>query len=230
MSELANVLIVDDDADIRKVLQILLKNKYFVAEACDGASAVEYVSAHPETDLIILDVMMPGLNGFETCDKLRAVTNAPILFLTAKSAQQDRLSAYDMGGDDFLSKPFSHEELLAKVRSLLRRYREYRGKDYDSSLTIGDMDVDFATRTVRCMGATVALTDTEYAILDYMLRHRGKVVTAAELYEAVWGEKFLSTSGNTVMVHVLNMRRKLESDPSSPKIIRTVWGKGYQID
>jgi DNA-binding response OmpR family regulator len=174
--------------------------------------------------------MMPGLNGFETCDKLRAVTNAPILFLTAKSAQQDRLSAYDMGGDDFLSKPFSHEELLAKVRSLLRRYREYRGKDYDSSLTIGDMDVDFATRTVRCMGAAVALTDTEYAILDYMLRHRGSVVTTAQLYEAVWGEKFLASSGNTVMVHVLNLRRKLESDPSSPKIIRTVWGKGYQID
>ena len=139
------------------------------------------------------------------------------------------LSAYGSGGDDFLSKPFSHGELLAKVNSLLRRYREYRGKD-ESGLSIGDLDVDFASHSVKCMGNPVALTDTEYAILEHLLKNRGKTVTAAELYEAVWGEKFLSGSGNTVMVHVLNLRRKVEADPSSPKLIRTVWGKGYQID
>lgn len=229
MNGLPHVLIVDDDADIRNVLQILLKNKYFVAEAADGSEAIAYVTAHPETDLIILDVMMPGLDGFEACRLLRECTKAPILFLTAKSAERDMLSAYGSGGDDFLSKPFSHGELLAKVNSLLRRYREYRGKD-ERSLAIGDLDVDFVAHSVRCMGNPVSLTDTEYAILEHLLKHRGQTVTAAELYEAVWGEKFLSGSGNTVMVHVLNLRRKVEAEPSTPRLIRTVWGKGYQID
>ena len=225
----SNILIVDDDADIRNVLRLLLQERYMVTEAADGMAAVDYLRTHPDTDLIILDVMMPGMSGYETCDALREFSNAPVLFLTAKSAQADRISAYSSGGDDFLSKPFSHGELLAKVNSLLRRYREYRGKD-EGGLSIGDLDVDFASHSVKCMGNPVALTDTEYAILEHLLKNRGKTVTAAELYEAVWGEKFLSGSGNTVMVHVLNLRRKVEAEPSSPKLIRTVWGKGYQID
>ena len=225
----STILIVDDDTDIRNVLRLLLQERYEVSEAADGTGAVEYLRGHPDTDLVILDVMMPGMSGYETCDALRAFSNAPVLFLTAKSAQADRISAYSSGGDDFLSKPFSHGELLAKVNSLLRRYREYRGKD-EGGLSIGDLDVDFTSHSVRCMGNPVALTDTEYAILEHLLKHRGKTVTAAELYEAVWGEKFLSGSGNTVMVHVLNLRRKVETDPSHPKLIRTVWGKGYQID
>ena len=229
MTALPHVLIVDDDADIRNVLEILLKNKYFVAEASDGSSAIEYVSAHPDVDLIILDVMMPGISGFETCSHLRELSHAPILFLTAKSAEADRLSAYGSGGDDFLSKPFSHQELLAKVNSLLRRYREYRGKN-DGVIYVGDLEVDLSGHSVKYQGSHVSLTDTEYAILEHLMKRRGNTVTAAELYESVWGEKFLSGSGNTVMVHVLNLRRKIEENPSSPKIIRTVWGKGYQID
>ena len=229
MTALPHVLIVDDDADIRNVLEILLKNKYFVAEASDGASALDYVSAHPDVDLIILDVMMPGLSGFETCSRLRELSHAPILFLTAKSAEADRLSAYSSGGDDFLSKPFSHQELLAKVNSLLRRYREYRGKN-DGVISVGDLEVDLSGHSVKYQGSHVSLTDTEYSILEHLMKRRGNTVTAAELYESVWGEKFLSGSGNTVMVHVLNLRRKIEENPSSPKIIRTVWGKGYQID
>ena len=228
MTALPHVLIVDDDADIRNVLEILLKNKYFVEEA-SGASAIDYVSAHPDVDLIILDVMMPGLSGFETCSRLRELSHAPILFLTAKSAEADRLSAYSSGGDDFLSKPFSHQELLAKVNSLLRRYREYRGKN-DGVISVGDLEVDLSGHSVKYQGSHVSLTDTEYSILEHLMKCRGSTVTAAELYEAVWGEKFLSGSGNTVMVHVLNLRRKIEENPSSPKIIRTVWGKGYQID
>ena len=229
MTALPHVLIVDDDADIRNVLEILLKNKYFVAEASDGSSAIEYVSAHPDVDLIILDVMMPGISGFETCSHLRELSHAPILFLTAKSAEADRLSAYGSGGDDFLSKPFSHQELLAKVNSLLRRYREYRGKN-DGVISVGDLEVDLSGHSVKYQGSHVSMTDTEYAILEHLMKRRGNTVTAAELYESVWGEKFLSGSGNTVMVHVLNLRRKIEENPSSPKIIRTVWGKGYQID
>lgn len=223
------ILIVDDDPDIRKVLKLLLGAAYDVAEVENGAAAVDYIREHQETDLVLLDVMMPGMSGLETCNELRRYSNAPVLFLTAKSAEEDRISAYRSGGDDFLSKPFSHDELLAKVSSLLRRYREYRGKP-DSALAVENLEVDFESRTVKSSGRVVALTDTEYAILEYLLKNRGTTVTASALYEAVWQEKFLPGSGNTVMVHVLNLRRKIEDNPSSPKIVRTIWGKGYQID
>ena len=229
MADTSHILIVDDDPDIRKVLFFLLKDNYFVEEAADGAAAVEYIAAHPETDLVVLDVMMPGMSGYEACGKIRALSNAPILFLTAKSAEADMISAYGSGGDDFLSKPFSQGEFLAKVNSLLRRYKEYRGKPAEA-LTINGLEVDLETHSVKSSGKDVTLTDTEYAILEYLLKNRGSTVTAAELYESVWKERFLPGSGNTVMVHVLNLRRKIEETPSAPKIIRTVWGKGYQID
>lgn len=229
MADTSHILIVDDDPDIRKVLFFLLKDNYFVEEASDGASAVEYIAAHPETDLVVLDVMMPGMTGYEACGKIRALSNAPILFLTAKSAEADMISAYGSGGDDFLSKPFSQGEFLAKVSSLLRRYKEYRGKPAEA-LTIDGLEVDLETHSVKSSGREVMLTDTEYAILEHLLKNRGCTVTAAELYESVWRERFLPGSGNTVMVHVLNLRRKIEETPSAPKIIRTVWGKGYQID
>lgn len=229
MADTSHILIVDDDPDIRKVLFFLLKDNYFVEEAADGAAAVEYIAAHPETDLVVLDVMMPGMSGYEACGKIRALSNAPILFLTAKSAEADMISAYGSGGDDFLSKPFSQGEFLAKVNSLLRRYKEYRGKPAEA-LTIDGLEVDLETHSVKSSGKDVTLTDTEYAILEYLLKNRGSTVTAAELYESVWKERFLPGSGNTVMVHVLNLRRKIEETPSASKIIRTVWGKGYQID
>lgn len=229
MIEQSHILIVDDDPDIRKVLEILLKEKYFVSQAADGPSAIACLRANPQIDLVILDVMMPGMSGYDVCTELRKISNVPILFLTARTAEDDRLTAYSSGGDDFLSKPFSPGELTAKVVSLLRRYREYRGKP-DIGLSLGELEVDLASRSVKRLGVPVALTDTEYSILEYMLKNRGRTVTASELYEAVWKEKFLAGSGNTVMVHVLNLRRKIEESPSSPKIIRTVWGKGYQID
>lgn len=229
MASFSRILIVDDDPDIREVLRLLLKDSYFVAEAEDGPAAISYIQANPDTDLIILDVMMPGMSGIEACAEIRKSSNAPVLFLTAKSAEQDRVRAYQSGGDDFLSKPFSQAELLAKVGSLLRRFHEYRGKQ-ESVLTIDNLELDFANHAVRSNGKPVVLTDTEYNILEYLVKNRGTIVTAAQLYEAVWGEKFLSGSGNTVMVHVLNVRRKIEENPSSPRILRTVWGRGYQID
>ena len=230
MSETTKILIVDDDPDIRNVLNLLLRSDYETAEAADGFAAVEYIQQNPETDLVILDVMMPGMDGIETCGKIRESSNVPILFLTAKSAEQDRIAAYRSGGDDFLSKPFSQPELLAKVSSLLRRYREYRGKPASSVWTNGSLEVDLNTRMVRSAGENVPLTDTEYSILEYLVKNRGRTVTTQELYESVWNEKFLPGSGNTIMVHVLNLRRKIEEVPSSPRIIRTVWGRGYQVD
>ena len=229
MDERSAVLIVDDDPDIRKVLYLLLRENYTVAEAAGGEEALRYMEGHPQTDLVVLDVMMPGMDGFETCDRIRAFSNVPILFLTAKSAEADRLSAYRSGGDDFLSKPFSQGEFLAKVSSLLRRYKQYRGKPA-AALAIEGLQVDLPGRSVKSGGKEITLTDTEFAILEHLLKNRGKTVTAAEMYEAVWKERFLPGSGNTVMVHVLNLRRKIEENPSNPRIIRTVWGKVYQID
>ncbi len=227
MSEMkSKILIVDDDPDIRNVLKLLLRTDYETAEAENGEAAVEYMRANPDTDLIILDVMMPGMDGIETCEVIRGFSNVPILFLTAKSQERDRLAAYQSGGDDFLSKPFSQPELLAKVRSLLRRYQEYRGKPASSVWTSGNLEVDLNTRVVKNGGEPAPLTDTEYSILECLVKNRGRTVTTQELYETVWNEKFLPGSGNTIMVHVLNLRRKIEEVPSSPKIIRTVWGRG----
>ena len=230
MSEETRILIVDDDPDIRNILNLLLRREFDTAEAANGRDAIAYMQSHRETDLIILDVMMPGMDGIETCEKIREFSNAPILFLTAKSAERDRLAAYQSGGDDFLSKPFSQPELLAKVKSLLRRYQQYRGEPASSIWTCGNLEVDLGTRMVRSAGETVPLTDTEYSILECLVKNRGRTVTTQELYESVWNEKFLPGSGNTIMVHVLNLRRKIEEVPSSPKIIRTVWGRGYQVD
>ena len=229
MENKSHILIVDDDPDIRKVLSFLLKDEYKVSQASDGPAAIEALRHNPDTDLVVLDVMMPGMSGYEVCGAVREFSNVPILFLTAKSAEDDRLSAYKSGGDDFLSKPFSQAEFLAKVSSLLRRYREYMGKPM-AALAIDNLVVDLASHSVINSGREVMLTDTEYAILEHLIKNRGNTVTAKDMYEAVWKEKFLSGSGNTVMVHVLNLRRKIEENPSNPKIIRTVWGKGYQID
>ena len=229
MENRSHILIVDDDPDIRNVLCFLLKDKYKTAQVQDGPGAIGYLEHNPDTDLVVLDVMMPGMSGYEACSKIREFSNVPILFLTAKSAEEDRISAYQSGGDDFLSKPFSQAEFLAKVSSLLRRYKEYMGKP-QAALAIDNLVVDLSSHIVMNAGKEVMLTDTEYAILEHLLKNRGSTVTAKDMYEAVWKEKFLSGSGNTVMVHVLNLRRKIEENPSNPKIIRTVWGKGYQID
>ena len=157
------ILIVDDDPDIRKVLRLLLGREYETAEAADGKAAVEFMNENPDMDLVILDVMMPGMDGIETCEKIREKSNVPVLFLTAKSAEKDRLQAYQSGGDDFLSKPFSQPELLAKVKSLLRRYQEYRGKPSSSIWTSGNLEVDLNTRMVRNSGETVPLTGQKLA-------------------------------------------------------------------
>lgn len=228
--------VCDDREEDLKTLTVLLDRW----QSERGGLALRVRSFHSAAELLdcaekehfslyLLDVMMPGMDGFQTCDAIRKDSNVPVLFLTAKSAENDRVSAYSSGGDDFLSKPFSSVELLAKVSSLLRRYKEYRGKP-EEALAVENLEVDFSTHKVTSSGKPVALTDTEYAILAYLLQNRGRTVTAVELYEAVWNEKYLAGSGNTVMVHVLNLRRKIEENSSSPKIVRTVWGKGYQID
>lgn len=227
------ILIVDDDPNIREVLTVLLGSEgYVVEQAEDGESALEKVYADKRIDLVILDIMMPGLSGVEVCTKIRENSSIPVLFLTAKSQEQDKVEAYSEGGDDYLVKPFSQTELLMKVKSLLRRYKEYYGRFQSQAVpTIGgNISLDTKTRAAVKGTKKIPLTDKEYDILRYFIEHRGEIVENKDLYEGVWGEKYLPSAGNTIMVHVLNLRKKLEEDVNKPKIIKTVWGKGYKVE
>lgn len=226
----ALILVVDDEPDIRRIIRILLESGgYRVAEAQNGLAAVEYVRKQPGVDLVLMDIMMPGLDGVSASREIRECCAAPILFLTAKTQEQDKLEAYQAGGDDYLAKPFSHGELLMKVDSLLRRYRVYKGKVTGKQLK-SDVVLDEENRRILRGGEALELTETEYSILQFLADHRGSVVSVAQIYEGVWHEKYMPASNNTVMVHIVNLRKKLEDDPANPRLIRTIWGKGYQID
>ena len=224
------ILVVDDEQDIRRIIRILLESSgYQVAEAPNGLAAVEYIRQQPNVDLVLMDIMMPGLNGIEASRAIRERCSAPILFLTAKTQERDKLEAYQAGGDDYLAKPFSHAELMMKVESLLRRYRVYKGKT-SGQLLRADVMLDEPGRRVLRGGRPVELTETEFEILCFLAARRGGVVSVEQIYEGVWHEKYMPSSTNTVMVHIVNLRKKLEEDPANPRLIRTVWGKGYQID
>ena len=227
---MAKTLVVDDEADIRRIIRILLESRgYRVLEAPNGRLAVETIRKEPDIDLILLDIMMPELSGIEASREIRSISSAPILFLTARTQEQDKLEAYSSGGDDYLAKPFSHGELLMKVDSLLRRYRVYKGKVTGKQLK-SDVVLDEENRRILRGGEALELTETEYSILQFLADHRGSVVSVAQIYEGVWHEKYMPASNNTVMVHIVNLRKKLEDDPANPRLIRTIWGKGYQID
>ena len=230
MDDSIRILVVDDEADIRRIIRILLESRgYRVLEAPNGRLAVETIRKEPDVDLILLDIMMPELSGIEASREIRSISSAPILFLTARTQEQDKLEAYSSGGDDYLAKPFSHGELLMKVDSLLRRYRVYKGTVTGKQLK-SDVVLDEENRRILRGGEALELTETEYSILQFLADHRGSVVSVAQIYEGVWHEKYMPASNNTVMVHIVNLRKKLEDDPANPRLIRTIWGKGYQID
>lgn len=226
------IMIADDDPDIREVVRILLESEGFrIVEAVDGDDAVSKID--PAIDLYILDVMMPGKSGYQVCRAIRAASTAPILFLTAKSQDGDKSMGFSSGGDDYLPKPFSYTELTARVKALLRRYYVYRGKESEESkekIVIRDLVIDRQTCEVRLAGAEVQLTDIEYRMLLLMAENRRKVFSAQNLYDSIWNEPYFYSCNNTIMVHIRNLRRKIEPDPDNPQYIKTVWGKGYRID
>ena len=228
------ILVVDDEVEIRTVLKLLLESSgYEVIEAGDGVRAVETVRDDNGIDLCIMDVMMPNMSGIQATEKIREFSDVPVLFLTARSLESDKEAAYSGGGDDYLVKPFSSRELLMKVEALTRRYNRYSAKGDGKGDVIrlwGGVTVMPELREVSKNGVSVDIRDKEMEVLIYLAKNRGKVINPQDLYAEVWGEKPLPSSNNTITVHILNLRRKLEDDPASPKLIRTVWGKGYQID
>lgn len=231
------ILAADDNEEILEIIQVLLESEgYQVILASDGTEAVKRLTT--SVDLVILDIMMPGMSGLKACMEIRKVSNAPVLFLTAKSLDSDKALGFSSGGDDYLVKPFSASELLYRVKALLRRYRVYRGKPspiaaamthhQDSPLFFHEWELDPYTGTLSSSQEDILLTDIEFRILFLLASHRGKVFSAQNLYESVWEEPYFYTANNTLMVHIRNLRKKIEPDPGNPKYLVTVWGKGYR--
>ena len=227
------VLLIEDDADIREGVRILLESEnYCVEEAENGKSGLELLS--DETDLVILDIMMPGMSGLRTCEEIRKVSNVPVLFLTAKAQESDKLIGLMAGGDDYLVKPFSYAELLARVKALLRRYCVYSqplntGKKTEQWLEYGKLKLNTQYNEVYREGEEIHLREMEYRLLLLMMENPQKIFSVKNLYESLWEEPFLYSSGNTVMVHIRRLRTKIEEDPQKPEMIQTVWGKGYRF-
>jgi two-component system, OmpR family, response regulator len=228
----ANILIADDNEEIREIVRVLLESEHYkVIEAVDGNDAV--LKVDESIDLIILDIMMPGKSGFKACMEIREKTSAPILFLTAKSNDSDKYMAFSAGSDDYLSKPFSYTELVSRVKALLRRYYVYKGKDKPETadtITVNELSLSTVTNEVFIGKQEISLTEIEYRMLLLLAKHRRKIFSAQNLYESVWKEPYFHSCNNTVMVHIRNLRIKLEKDPQNPEYIRTVWGKGYLIE
>lgn len=227
-----NILIIEDDKDIREGVKILLEGEgYSVEEASNGADGLKKLT--PNTNLVILDIMMPGISGLKTCEEIRKISYVPILFLTAKSKESDKLIGFMAGADDYLIKPFSYTELFARVRALLRRHQVYDREilqiQKEEWIETHQIRINSSKNIVFQQGNEIQLTEIEYKILLLLIQYPTKIFSLQNLYESIWKEPFISTSANTIMVHIRNLRTKIEENPQKPKIIQTVWGKGYRL-
>lgn len=226
-----NVLICDDQPDIVNALKIYLAPEgYHLYEAYTGKEALDVVKEH-DIHLILLDVMMPVMDGITATSKIREFSNAPIILLTAKSETEDKVLGLNVGADDYITKPFVPVEVLARVRSQLRRYDRLGSKPetVEGNLTVGGVTLDDRTKTVSVDGEEVALTPTEYAILHLLMANPGKVFSTKVLYESVWQETALGSEG-AVAVHIRHLREKIEINPSEPRYLKVVWGQGYKME
>lgn len=226
-----NILICDDDKDIVNALKIYLQNPdYRLIEAYNGAEAVEAV--HRETvHLVLLDIMMPQMDGITAMAKIRENFNMPVILLTAKSEDQDKILGLNIGADDYITKPFNPLEVAARVGSQLRRYTKLgAGLVSDKTLTVGGIELDNETKTVTVDGKPVSLTPKEYDILKLLMEHPGKVYAPKELYKEIWGEDALTGGENTVAVHIRHIREKIEITPNEPRYLKVVFGQGYKIE
>ena len=231
--EMNHVLIVEDDKEIREGVEIYLKSQgYVVFQAADGVEGLEVIEKE-EIHLAIVDVMMPRMDGIQMTVKLRGKYDFPVIFLSAKSEEVDKIMGLNMGADDYVTKPFTPLELLARVNSQLRRYRRFMEKLGDKEKTqnihvIGGLELDEERVEVRVDGELVKVTPMEYKILLLLMKNPGRVFSTDEIYERVWNERAVNT--DTIMVHVRNIREKIEINPKEPKYLKVVWGVGYKIE
>ena len=225
-----SILICDDQVDIVNALKIYLAPEgYRLYEAFTGQQALEIVKKEP-IHLVLLDVMMPQMDGITATAKIREFSNIPIILLTAKSETQDKVLGLNVGADDYITKPFVPVELLARVRSQLRRYATLGSRpENPEELTVGAITLNDISKTVTADGEPVALTPMEYGILKLLMEHPGKVFSTKVIYETVWQETALGNEGS-VAVHIRHLREKLEINPSEPRYLKVVWGQGYKME
>lgn len=229
------ILIVDDEKEIADLIEICLKNDgYTVYKFYDSTTALRHLEQTPP-DLAILDVMLPGMDGFQLCRKIREKFFFPIIMLTAKVEDRDKILGLTIGADDYITKPFSLPELVARVKTQLRRSRLYNNRTGErlaegTEHDIRGLVINKDSHKCFLFGKELALTPIEFSLLWYLCERQGRVVPSEELFEAVWGEKYLDASNNTVMAHIGRLREKLNECAKRPKFIKTVWGVGYTIE
>ena len=222
------ILIVDDDEDIRTMLKIYLQNEGFSVILCQNAEeALEKIDTY-KVELILLDIMMPGINGLEACVTIRQKAKMPIIFMSAKAEDMDKIQGLLLGADDYITKPFNPLELVTRVKVQLRRYKQYNETDKRDQLSYKDLILDKKIRQVWKKGKEIRLTPKEFQILEVLLEHKGMTLTVGQIYEHVWKEELLCNE-NTVFMHISNLREKIEDDPQENQYIKTVWGRGYKI-
>lgn len=223
------ILIVDDDSDIRNLLGIYLENEGYHTIKCDDAQKALEVLDRSRVVLILLDVMLPGLDGINACMKFREKTNVPIIFISAKAEDMDIINGLMSGGDDYVTKPFQPAQLMTRIKAQIRRYKQYNGEPQrPDTMEYEDMTLNTETHQVWVNGTEIMLTFKEYEILELLLRNKNNVLSMNQIYEAVWHEEFIGAE-NTVMMHIANLRKKLDPDKRNAGYIKTVWGRGYKI-
>ncbi len=229
------ILLVDDEKEIADLLEVYLQNDgYTVHKFYTGAEALRCTET-THLDLAILDVMLPDMDGFAICRKIRESLYFPVIMLTAKTADRDKIMGLTLGADDYITKPFNPLEVMARVKTQLRRYMRYNLSVPDQAQQTGEYDIrglliNKDHHTCCLFGRELQLTPIEFSILWYLCEHQGIVVPSEELFEAVWGEKYYENSNNTVMAHIGRLREKMQESARHPKFIKTVWGVGYTIE
>lgn len=224
-----NVLICDDEKDIRSALRIYLTGAgYDVLEAENGEQALAMLEMN-EVHLLLLDVMMPVMDGLTVLSTLRQSSTVPVILLTAKGEDSDKIIGLNLGADDYITKPFNAMEVLARIRAVLRRYGRQTLESKPTVLTIGGIELDDEEKTVSCEGDVISVTPKEYDILKLLMENPGKVFSSQEIYQKVWKDIPLGPEG-TVAVHIRHLREKLEINPAEPRYIKVVWGKGYKME
>ena len=224
------ILIVDDDENIRNLLSIYLENEGFKTIKVDNAKNAIEIIEEKNIELVLLDIMMPQIDGIEACIKIRENKKMPIIMISAKSEDMDKIHGLTAGADDYITKPFNPLELIARVKAQLRRYTAYNVESNNSKviIEIGDLTINTDTRQVWVGEKDVRLTPKEFDILELLARNKGIVLSIRKIYEEVWKEEFFKAD-NTVTVHITNLREKIEVDPKAPIYIKTIWGVGYKI-
>lgn len=228
---MANILIVDDEQEIADLIEIYLKNENFTVYKYYSSKRLLEDIDHLTIDLAILDVMMPEIDGFSLCKKIREVYNFPIIFVTAKVGDIDKIDGLTIGGDDYVTKPFQPLELVARVKAQLRRYQKYNSSPHSQNkIEFRSLVIDKDTYECRLNEKKLNLTKTEFSILWILCENRGKVIKSEDLFLMIWKEKYFEKDNNTIMVHIRHLREKMKDNGKQPKYIKTVWGVGYKID